>query len=113
MGALIALLRLAEKYGEGVFDLKVADYVTIRAAHGGWDSVTFADALNMATGVGDYMPERVEPNVMQGDEDQPKFLSYMRARSRQEKLEAITGSCFRTASRHSDFATPINTALVL
>jgi hypothetical protein len=87
MGALIALLRLAEKYGEGVFDLKVADYVTIRAAHGGWDSVTFADALNMATGVGDYMPERVEPNVMQGDEDQPKFLSFLRARSRQEKMD--------------------------
>jgi CubicO group peptidase (beta-lactamase class C family) len=87
MGALIALLRLAEKYGEDVFDLKVADYVAIKAAHGGWKSVTFADALNMATGVGDHMPERVEPNVMQGDEDQPKFLSFLRARSRQEKMD--------------------------
>jgi len=87
MGVLIALLRLAEKYGEDVFDLKVADYVTIKAAHDGWKSVTFADALNMATGVGDYMPERVEPNVMQGDEDQPKFLSFLRARSRQEKMD--------------------------
>jgi hypothetical protein len=87
MGALIAMLRLAEKYGEDVFDLKVADYVTIKAAHDGWKSVTFADALNMATGVGDYMPERMEPNVMQGDEDQPKFMSFLRARSRQEKMD--------------------------
>jgi len=87
MGALIALLRLAEKYGEDVFDFKIADYVTIKAAHDGWKSVTFADALNMATGVGDYMPERVEPNVMQGDENQSKFMSFLRARSRQEKMD--------------------------
>lgn len=87
MGASIALLRLAEKYGEDVYDLEVADYVTIKAAHGGWESVTFADALNMATGVGDHMPERVEPNVMQGDEEQPKFFSFMRAKSMQEKLD--------------------------
>ncbi len=87
MGALTALLRLAENYGEDVFDLKVADYVTIEAAHDGWKSVTFADALNMGTGVGDHVPERVEPNVMQGDEEQPKFFSFMRARSRQEKMD--------------------------
>jgi hypothetical protein len=31
------------------------------------------------------MPERVEPNVMQGDEGRPKFLSFLRAKSRQEK----------------------------
>jgi CubicO group peptidase (beta-lactamase class C family) len=87
MGALIALLRLAEKYGEEVFELKVADYVAIQAAHDGWKSVTFADALNMATGVGDNKPKRVKPNVMQGDEDQPKFFSFMRAKGKQEKLD--------------------------
>lgn len=87
MGALMSLLRLGEKYGEEVFDLKIVDYVPSTATHGGWESVTFADALNMATGVGDYMPERLEPNVMQGDEDQSKFFSFMRARSRQEKLD--------------------------
>lgn len=87
MGALIALLHLAEKYGEDVFNLKVADYVTIKAAHDGWKAVTFADALNMATGVGDYMPERIDPNVMQGDEDQPKFFNFLRAKSKQEKLD--------------------------
>jgi hypothetical protein len=87
IGALVALLRLGEKYGDGVFNLKVANYVTITATHDGWESVTFADALNMATGVGDEMPERVEPNVMQGDEDQPKFLSFLRAKSRKEKMD--------------------------
>jgi hypothetical protein len=87
MGASIALLRLAEKYGEDIFDFRVADYVTIAAAHDGWESVTFADALNMATGVGDDTPERVEPNVMQGDEEQPKFLSFLRAKSRKEKMD--------------------------
>jgi hypothetical protein len=87
MGASIALLRLAEKYGDEVFDLKVADYVSVMAVHDGWESVTFADALNMATGVGDYTPERVEPNVMQGDEEQPKFFSFLRAKSMQEKLD--------------------------
>jgi CubicO group peptidase (beta-lactamase class C family) len=87
MGALITLLRLAEKYGEEVFDLKVSNYITVKAAHDGWKAVTFADALNMATGVGDYMPERIDPNVMQGDEDQPKFFSFMRAKSKQEKLD--------------------------
>ncbi len=87
MGGAIALLRLAETYGDGVFDLKVADYVTVTAAHDGWESVTFADALNHATGVGDHMPEPVEPNVMQGDEDQPKFMDFLRAKSMQEKMD--------------------------
>jgi len=87
MGALVAILRLAEKYGEEVFDLKVADYVTIKADHDGWEQVTFADALNMATGVGDNLPERVEPNVMHGDEDQPQFLDFLRADSREDKLD--------------------------
>jgi hypothetical protein len=87
MGALVAFLRLGEQHRDGVFDLKAADYVTITAAHDGWESVTFGDALNMATGVGDNMPERVEPNVMHGDEDQPKFLNLLRAKSRTEKMD--------------------------
>jgi hypothetical protein len=41
----------------------------------------------MATGVGDNVPERVEPNVMQGDEDQPKFLEFLRAKTRKAKME--------------------------
>jgi hypothetical protein len=45
------MMRLAEKYGPEVFDLKIKDYVELNATHNGWDKVTFADALNMATGI--------------------------------------------------------------
>ena len=87
MGALVALLRLAEKYGDDVLELRIADYVPITTNHHGWDDVTFADALNMATGIGDNKPERAEPNVMQGDEVQPKFFRFMQAGSMREKME--------------------------
>ena len=58
LGALVAMLRLAEKYGDDVFDLKIADYLTVTADHDGWADVTFGDALNMATGIGEASPER-------------------------------------------------------
>jgi hypothetical protein len=41
LGAAVALLRLAEKYGDSVFDLKIKDYVPVTATHAGWDDVTF------------------------------------------------------------------------
>ena len=53
LGALLAMLRLSQKYGDEVFDLKIKDYVTVTAKHDGWSDVTFGDALNMATGIGD------------------------------------------------------------
>lgn len=52
MGAALTLLRLAQKYGAGVLDLKVIDYIDVPARGNGWDQVTFADALNMTVGVG-------------------------------------------------------------
>jgi len=61
MGAAVALLRLAQKYGDEVLALKIKDYVPVTAAHDGWEQVTFADVLNMATGIGDNSPQR-EPN---------------------------------------------------
>src|SRR5262245_54565393 len=57
-GAAVALLRLAAKYGGGVFDLKIADYVPVTAAHDGWKDATFADALSMVVPVGDAGPRR-------------------------------------------------------
>jgi CubicO group peptidase (beta-lactamase class C family) len=53
MGALVSMLRLAEVRGDGVFDLKIKDYLAVAPDQDGWDDVTFADALNMATGFGD------------------------------------------------------------
>jgi hypothetical protein len=88
LGAAIAMLRLAEKYGEWVFDLKIKDYVTLTASHDGWSEVTFGDALNQATGIGD------DPSLMVKDitseESQPKWLMFTQARSAQEKLDVIS-----------------------
>jgi CubicO group peptidase (beta-lactamase class C family) len=92
MGAAIAMLRLAQKYGPEVFELRIADYVEVVAEHDGWEEVAFADALNMATGIGDDLPERVEPNVMLSDEegDEAIFNAFVEAKSAQEKA----GACF-------------------
>ena len=56
LGAALTLLWLAQKYGDWVFDLRIKDYVDVTARHAGWARVTFADALNMATGIGDRVP---------------------------------------------------------
>ncbi len=63
LGALAAMLRLAQKYGDGVFDLRIADYVDIDSRHDGWRQVTFGDALNMATGIGNLKPQRISEYV--------------------------------------------------
>ena len=65
LGAAVALLRLAQTYGDQVFDLKIKDYVTVTATHDGWERVTFADALNMATGIGDLAPSG-SPTTLRG-----------------------------------------------
>jgi hypothetical protein len=82
-------LRLAEQYGEEVFDLRIADHVKVTSDHGGWELVTFGDALNMATGIGDDLPERVEPNVMLADEegDEEIFNGFMEALSARDKAD--------------------------
>ncbi|WNJ19092.1 serine hydrolase [Pontibacter sp. G13] len=48
-GAL-ALMYLAERYGPEVFDALISDHVAPLADHPAWQGVTFAHALNMATG---------------------------------------------------------------
>jgi hypothetical protein len=58
LGAALSLLRLAQVYGDQVVDLRLADYLDVTADHDGWDNVTFGDALDMATGVGDNAPNR-------------------------------------------------------
>jgi CubicO group peptidase (beta-lactamase class C family) len=83
MGAAVAMLRLAEKYGEEVFDLRIADYVDVTADHDGWQEVTFKDALNMATGIGD----NPELEGVTAEEDQPRFSRFLEARSAQDKLD--------------------------
>jgi hypothetical protein len=57
----LALLRLAQKYGPGVFELRVADYVPEAAGYPHWRRVRFDDCINMATGVGNGSVKR-DPN---------------------------------------------------
>jgi CubicO group peptidase (beta-lactamase class C family) len=61
--------------------------VTVTAAHEGWERVTFADALNMATGIGDKAPQR-EPNRPFADAD-TKLNTFLQAPTAKQKL-AIT-----------------------
>ncbi|MCP4429172.1 MAG: serine hydrolase [Chloroflexi bacterium] len=83
MGALIAMLRLAQKYGDDVFDLRIEDYAPVTAVHDGWHNITFGDVLNMATGVGD------SPNGdLFADEDSPKMSAWNNAPTTGAKLDA-------------------------
>src|SRR6185436_8949550 len=61
LSAAVALLRLAAKYGDGVFDEKISDYVRVTATHDGWKDVTFADALSMVVPIGDANQIRESP----------------------------------------------------
>ncbi len=86
MGALLSLLRLAQIYGDEVFDLKVADYLEVTAAHDGWQAVRFGDALNMATGLGD---RSLDPESKDRDEDNVAlFWQFAKAPSARKKLRA-------------------------
>ena len=85
LGAAVALLRLAAKYGDGVFDEKIADYVRVTATHDGWKDVTFADALSMTVPIGDTGPSRDLPDPAP-DENQPKFIEWMIKGTALEKL---------------------------
>lgn len=60
-GNTVAALRLAQRYGRGVLDERVADHLDVTADHDGWDDVRFRDVLDMATGVGEGST-RTEPN---------------------------------------------------
>jgi Beta-lactamase len=88
LGAAVALLRLAQTYGDQVFDVKIKDYVPVTAAHDGWDAVTFGHALDMATGIGDNAPQRWPHNVF-ADDETPKMIQrfLIGARTAQEKLD--------------------------
>jgi CubicO group peptidase (beta-lactamase class C family) len=87
LSAAVALLRLAAKYGDGVFEEKIADHIGVTATHDGWKDVTFADALSMAVPIGEVGPRRDWPDPAP-DENQPKMLAWLiKARTAQEKLD--------------------------
>lgn len=88
-GGAVALLRLAQKYGDGVLAERLVDYLPPGLAHAGWDRVTFADALSMATGMGDEGRER--DGSIAPDENRPKMIRWLRLKTAREKLEVALG----------------------
>ena len=84
---MVAMLRLAQKYGDGVFDEQIKDYVDIASNHDGWNNVTFGNVLNMATGIGDIEPRRVTGYV---EEDSTALAGrFYEAQTAKEKLKLI------------------------
>jgi hypothetical protein len=83
-----ALLRLAEKFGPAVFELKIVDYVPEAARYRGWHDVRFEDAINMATGIGNGSTQREPNDIMDGYLD-PSYARWYEARSTEQKLAAL------------------------
>jgi hypothetical protein len=69
--ASVALMRLGQKYGTGVYNLLIKDYVPEAAsAAGDWSTVTFGNTIDMSTG--NYDQEGFEV-----DEFGPVMLSFL------------------------------------
>jgi Beta-lactamase len=83
-----ALLRLAEKYGPAVFEMRIADYVSEAARYKGWHNVRFEDAINMATGIGNGSTKRLPNDTSDGYLD-ASYSKWYEARSTQEKVASL------------------------
>ena len=88
--AALTLLRLAEKYGEQVFDLFVTDYLNVTANHSGWNGVTFGHLLNMVAGIGDRFPDAGAQVTFadENDESSSTWTATWNPISRNQKLAA-------------------------
>lgn len=83
-----ALLRLAQKYGPAVFELKIADYVPEATRRPGWRNVRFEDAINMTTGIGNGSTKRDPNNISDGYIDST-YQRWYEARSMQDKITRL------------------------
>ncbi len=86
-----ALLRLAEKYGAGAFELKIKDYVPEAAAYRAWSEVRFEDAIDMATGIGNGSSKREPNDTNDGYLDATTYAHWYEAGSVDAKLAAMLG----------------------
>ena len=89
IGPGLGMLRLAQKYGPRVFDLRIKDYVAVESEHDGWDEVTFGDALNMATGLGGGSVT-TNPNDMYVDYGDSTYDAWYTAPSAKQKIAKIS-----------------------
>jgi CubicO group peptidase (beta-lactamase class C family) len=86
-----ALLRLAQKYGPSVFTERIVDFVPQAAAFPGWANVRFADAANMATGLGNGSLVRNPNNILDGGLE--NYAPWYEAHTREQKIRAaLVGS---------------------
>ncbi|TXH36371.1 MAG: hypothetical protein E6Q98_11810 [Rhodospirillaceae bacterium] len=83
---LVALLRLGQKYGPEIYREKIVDYVRPGYNADDWADVTFADALNMATGIGRGSTKRDPNNIADGYIDEA-YGRWYDARGVQQKLD--------------------------
>jgi hypothetical protein len=83
----IALLLLAQKYGQGVFNERITDYVPQAASFPRWKNVRFVDAANMATGVGNGSLRRDPNRIMDGQSD--NYSHWYEARTKDQKILAV------------------------
>ena len=72
----LAMFYTAHKYGDGIFDELIADYVPALSDHPGWQGVTFEHVLCMATGT----VAKDEGNLV---------VPFILARSKEDKIAAI------------------------
>ena len=88
VGPALAMLRLAQKFGPYVFDLKVTDYLEIPGADPAWEAVRFGDLLNMASGLGGGTVVAA-PNDMYVDYLDESYDAWYTAPSLEGKLEQL------------------------
>jgi len=82
----VVLLRIAQKYGAGVFEEKLAHYIPDMQKVPGWNDVRFEDAANMSTGMGNAPSTADGSNIEDGNGE--KYPRWYEARTKQEKVEA-------------------------
>lgn len=77
----IAMMRLGQLYGAGVYSQRIRDYVPEYTRGGNWEDVTFDNALDMATG------NFISASYM-ADEDGPESSAFFQAVSYSTKIDA-------------------------
>jgi hypothetical protein len=84
-GNAIALFRLAQKYGPGILDERIVDYLPEAADYPGWEDVTFFDMANMASGHG-FGSLVSDPNDMFSGYLDGDYAAWYEAPSKAEKV---------------------------
>lgn len=97
LGLGVSMFHLAQRYGDGIFEERIVDYVPELAGHPGWQGVSFHHVLNMVTGTA-------------GSDEGNDIAPFIRARSASAKIAEIArlpdaapapGTQFRYASTNS------------